>query len=440
MTGRNRVLQRFAGDQMEDMTLQLRSFAGLFVFAGLAWTLGPRQRFPVLLLLGSIGMQLLIAWLLYSVTPFRAFLQSLTGVVMVLQEVTNEGAQFVFGYLSGAPSPFVLDPDGGSLFLFAFQALPMVIVLSALSALLWRWRILELLVRGFAYAFRRLLNLSGAASLGAAANIFLGMTESPVLIRPRLPQMSKSDLFLIMTVGFATVAGSVMALYVSQLTGVIANAAGHIFTASLISVPAAVLLARLMMPAEPDSVEAEAEKIPAPIYNSSMDALTTGVSDGMRLYFNIIFMLLVFTALVALTNVLLALLPDVHDAPLSAERILGWLFAPIVWLAGIPWSEATAAGSLMGLKTALNEIYAYDQLARLGDALSPRSNLIMTYALCGFANFASVGILTGGLVAIAPSRREDILNLAPKALISGTLATLMTGAAIGVFPMSLFGS
>ena len=171
-----------------------------------------------------------------------------------------------------------------------------------------------------------------------------------------------------------------------------------------------------------------------------MDALTTGVSDGMRLYFNIIFMLLVFTALVALANVLLALLPDIHGAPLSADRILGWLFAPIVWLAGIPWEEATTAGALMGLKTALNEIYAYDQLAGLGDALSPRSNLIMTYALCGFANFASVGILTGGLVAIAPSRREDILNLAPKALISGTLATLMTGAAIGVFPMSLFGS
>ena len=434
--------QLFAGDAMEDMTLQMRSFAGLFIFAGLAWAMGPRKRFPVKLLLGAIGLQLLIAWLLYSVTPFRAFLQSLTGVVVVLQEVTNEGAQFVFGYLSGAPSPFVVDPEGGSLFLFAFQALPMVIVLSALSALLWRWRILEVLVQAFAYAFRRLLNLSGAASLGAAANIFLGMTESPVLIRPRLPEMSKPDLFLIMTVGFATVAGSVMALYVSQLTGVIENAAGHIFTASLISVPAAVLLARLMMPADPAAAALEAaadrEKIPAPIYNSSMDALTTGVSDGMRLYFNIIFMLLVFTALVALANVLLALFPDVAGEPLSANRILGWLFAPIVWLAGIPWAEATTAGSLMGLKTALNEVYAYDQLARLGDALSPRSNLIMTYALCGFANFASVGILTGGLVAIAPSRREDILTLAPRALISGTLATLMTGAAIGVFPMSLF--
>ncbi|RKQ95281.1 NupC/NupG family nucleoside CNT transporter [Maricaulis maris] len=425
---------------MDDLLLQGRSFAGLFLLAGIAWLLGPRKRFPVILLVGAIGLQLVIATLLYTVAPFRAFLQSLTGVVAVLQEVTNEGAQFVFGYLAGAEAPWVTDPAGGSGFLFAFQALPMVIVLSALSALLWRWRILEVLVRAFAFAFQRLLNLSGSASLGAAANIFLGMTESPVLIRPRLPDMSRSDLFLIMTVGFSTVAGSVMALYVSQLSGIIDGAAGHIFTASLISVPAAVLLSRLMMPAEAMTPEAEAkEKVPTQIYHSSMDALTTGVSDGMRLYFNIIFMLLVFTALVALLNVMLGLFPDVFGAALSVDRILGWLFAPIVWLAGVPWSEATQAGSLMGLKTALNEVYAYDRLAQIGGELSPRTGLIMTYALCGFANFSSVGILTGGLVAIAPSRREDILQLAPKALISGTLATLMTGAAIGVLPQGLFG-
>ncbi|WP_339334936.1 nucleoside transporter C-terminal domain-containing protein [uncultured Maricaulis sp.] len=426
---------------MDDLLLQGRSFVGLFLLAGLAWLLGPRKRLPVILLLGAIGLQLVIATLLYTVAPFRAFLQSLTGVVAVLQAVTNEGAQFVFGYLAGGAMPFEINPEtAGGTFLFAFQALPMVIVLSALSALLWRWRILEVLVRGFAFAFQRLLNLSGSASLGAAANIFLGMTESPVLIRPRLPDMSRSDLFLIMTVGFSTVAGSVMALYVSQLSGIIDGAAGHIFTASLISVPAAVLLSRLMMPAEPMTPEAEAkEKVPTQIYHSSMDALTTGVSDGMRLYFNIIFMLLVFTALVALLNVMLGLFPDVFGAALSVDRILGWLFAPIVWLAGVPWGEATQAGSLMGLKTALNEVYAYDRLAQIGDELSPRTSLIMTYALCGFANFSSVGILTGGLVAIAPSRREDILQLAPKALISGTLATLMTGAAIGVLPQGLFG-
>jgi len=426
---------------MDDLLLQGRSFAGLFLLAGIAWLLGPRKKLPVVLLIGAIGLQLVIATLLYTVAPFRAFLQSLTGVVAVLQEVTNEGAQFVFGYLAGGAMPFEIAPEAaGGTFLFAFQALPMVIVLSALSALLWRWRVLEVLVRAFAFAFQRLLNLSGSASLGAAANIFLGMTESPVLIRPRLPDMSRSDLFLIMTVGFSTVAGSVMALYVSQLSGIIDGAAGHIFTASLISVPAAVLLSRLMMPAEPATPEAEAkEKVPTQIYHSSMDALTTGVSDGMRLYFNIIFMLLVFTALVALLNVMLGLAPDMFGAPLSVDRILGWLFAPIVWLAGVPWSEATQAGSLMGLKTALNEVYAYDRLAQIGDELSPRTSLIMTYALCGFANFSSVGILTGGLVAIAPSRREAILQLAPKALISGTLATLMTGAAIGVLPQGLFG-
>jgi CNT family concentrative nucleoside transporter len=426
---------------MDDLVLQARSFAGLFALAGVAWLLGPRQKISIVLLVGAIGLQLLIAWLLYSLAPFRAFLQSLTGVVAVLQEVTNEGAQFVFGYLAGGRMPFEIDPENADgLFIFAFQALPMVIVLSALSALLWRWRLLEFLVRGFAAAFRRLLNLSGSASLGAAANIFLGMTESPVLIRPRLPEMTRSDLFLIMTVGFSTVAGSVMALYVSQLSDVIDGAAGHIFTASLISVPAAVLLSRLMMPAEPVSEEAlQKEKIPTPIYHSSMDALTTGVSDGIRLYFNIIFMLLVFTALVALVNVLLGLFPDVFGAPLSVDRVLGWAFAPIVWLAGIPWSEATQAGSLMGLKTALNEVYAYDRLSQVGGELTDRTRLIMTYALCGFANFSSVGILTGGLVAIAPSRREDILQLAPRALVSGTLATLMTGAAVGALPAGLFG-
>ena len=426
---------------MDDLVLQARSFVGLFALAGVAWLLGPRQKISIVLLVGAIALQLLIAWLLYSLAPFRAFLQSLTGVVAVLQEVTNEGAQFVFGYLAGGQMPFEIDAENaGGLFIFAFQALPMVIVLSALSALLWRWRILEFLVRGFAAAFRRLLNLSGSASLGAAANIFLGMTESPVLIRPRLPEMTRSDLFLIMTVGFSTVAGSVMALYVSQLSDVIDGAAGHIFTASLISVPAAVLLSRLMMPAEPVSEEAlQKEKIPTPIYHSSMDALTTGVSDGIRLYYNIIFMLLVFTALVALVNVLLGLFPDFLGEPLSVDRILGWVFAPVVWLAGIPWGEATQAGSLMGLKTALNEVYAYDQLSLVGDELSERTRLIMTYALCGFANFSSVGILTGGLVAIAPSRREDILQLAPRALVSGTLATLMTGAAVGALPAGLFG-
>lgn len=426
---------------MDELLLQARSFVGLFALAGIAWLLGPRKKISFVLLLGAIALQLVIAWLLYSLAPFRAFLQSLTGVVAVLQEVTNEGAQFVFGYLAGGTMPFQIDPENaGGLFIFAFQALPMVIVLSALSAVLWRWRILEYLVRGFAFAFRRLLNLSGSASLGAAANIFLGMTESPVLIRPRLPDMTRSDLFLIMTVGFSTVAGSVMALYVSQLSGVIEGAAGHIFTASLISVPAAVLLSRLMMPAEPISEEAlEKEKVPTTIYHSTMDALTTGVSDGMRLYFNIIFMLLVFTALVALVNVILGAFPDFAGAPLSVDRILGWAFAPVVWLAGIPWGEATQAGSLMGLKTALNEVYAYDRLSQIGGELTERTRLIMTYALCGFANFSSVGILTGGLVAIAPSRREDILELAPRALISGTLATLMTGAAVGALPGSLFG-
>lgn len=425
---------------LEDAGLQLRSLLGIFAFLAIAWVLGPRKKIPLMLIAGAVAVQFAIAVLLFSFAPTRAFLSSLTGVVEVLQRATTQGTSFVFGYLGGGEMPFVIREGAeGLTFSFAFQALPMVIVLSALSALLWRWRILEFAVRGFAALFRRILNLSGAASLGAAANIFLGMTESPVLIRPRLPTMSRSDLFLIMTVGFSTVAGSVMAIYVSQLSGILPDAAGHILTASLISVPAAVVLARLMHPQDQTDEQAEKEKIPVNLYHSSMDALTVGVSDGVRLFVNIIAMLLVFTALVALLNFSLDAAPDVFGAPLSVERALGWLFAPLVWLAGVPWSEAAPAGTVMGFKTALNEIFAYDALANLSDQMSPRTRLIMTYAACGFANFSSVGILVGGLIAVAPSRREDILNLAPRALISGTLATLMTGAVIGALPMALFG-
>ena len=424
---------------IEDLGLQLRSLIGVFVFLAIAWALGPRKAPPLVLVLGGVAVQFAIAIMLFSFSPTRAFLSSLTTVVEVLQAATTQGTSFVFGYLGGGENPYVIREGAeGLTFTFAFQALPMVIVLSAISAVLWRWRILEFAVRGFASLFRRILNLSGAASLGAAANIFLGMTESPVLIRPRLPAISRSDLFLIMTVGFSTVAGSVIAIYVSQLNAVLDDAAGHILTASLISVPAAAILARLMHPQDETAEQAEKENIPVQLYHSTMDALTTGVADGVKLFVNIIAMLLVFTAIVALVNFMLGGLPDFLGEPITVQRMLGYLFSPLVWIAGLPWSEAQAGGTVMGFKTALNEIFAYDALAANADALSPRSRLILTYAACGFANFSSVGILVGGLIAVAPSRREDILQLAPRALISGTLATLMTGAVIGTLPMSLF--
>ena len=421
--------------------MQGRAFAGLFVLVAIAWALGPRNRVPVLFIGAAIALQFVIAVFLYSFEATRAFLASLTSLVQALQEATTAGTSFVFGYVGGGEAPFLINEDtAGNAFIFGFQALPMVIVLSAISALLWRWRILEFLVRGFAVLFKRALNLSGAASLGAAANIFLGMTESPVLIRPRLPDMSRSDLFLIMTVGLSTVAGSVMAIYVAALADVLDGAAGHIFTASLISIPAAVLLARVMVPPEGDpKADASDEKIPPQMYRSSIDALTTGVTDGVRLFVNIIAMLLVFIALVTLVDMMLGLAPDVAGAPLSVDRVLGWIFAPIVWLVGISWQDAQTAGSIMGIKTALNEVVAYIELGQTGETLSERSRLIMTYAVCGFANFSSVGIMIGGMLAIAPSRREDILDLAPKALISGTLATLMTGGVVGALPAALFG-
>jgi len=424
-----------------DLGLQLRSFAGVFVFMAIAWVLGPRKMPPVKLMLGAVAVQFVITIVLFSFAPTRAFLTSLTAVVEGLQAVTTQGTSFVFGYLGGGEIPFeVREGAEGLTFLFAFQALPMVIILSAISAVLWRWRVLEFIVRGFAVMFHRILDLSGAASLGAAANIFLGQTESPLLIRPQLPSISRSDLFLIMTVGFATVAGSVMALYASQLSTVLDDAAGHILTASLISVPAAVVLARLMLPQD-EAVEQQARKtyVPVKLYASTMDAVTSGVQDGMKLFANIVVMLVVFTAIVALVNSALGGLPEVTSEPITIQRVLGWIFAPLVWLAGLPWSEAQTGGAVMGLKTALNELFAYDALASSPEELSPRSRLIMTYAACGFANFSSMGILTGGLLVVAPSRRDDILALTPRALISGTLATLMTGAVVGALPMSLFG-
>ena len=392
---------------IEDLGLQLRSLIGVFVFLAIAWALGPRKAPPLVLVLGGVAVQFAIAIMLFSFSPTRAFLSSLTTVVEVLQAATTQGTSFVFGYLGGGENPYVIREGAeGLTFTFAFQALPMVIVLSAISAVLWRWRILEFAVRGFASLFRRILNLSGAASLGAAANIFLGMTESPVLIRPRLPAISRSDLFLIMTVGFSTVAGSVMAIYVSQLNAVLDDAAGHILTASLISVPAAAILARLMHPQDETAEQAEKENIPVQLYHSTMDALTTGVADGVKLFVNIIAMLLVFTAIVALVNFMLGGLPDFLGEPITVQRMLGYLFSPLVWIAGLPWSEAQAGGTVMGFKTALNEIFAYDALAANADALSPRSRLILTYAACGFANFSSVGILVGGLIAANAAKKK----------------------------------
>jgi CNT family concentrative nucleoside transporter len=295
---------------------------------------------------------------------------------------------------------------------------------------LWHWRVLPWVIGGLAWGVRRVLGLSGAVSLASAANVFVGMVEAPLLIRPVLARLTRADLFLIMVVGLSTVAGTVIVLYAGFLQGKVENPLGQILTASVISLPAAALVARVMVPAAPVDADPDdgVDTGQARPYDGTFDALVAGTEQGLRLLLNIAAMLVVLVALVELVNILLGQIPLAGD-PLTLQRLLGWAFAPLVWLIGIPWAEAATAGQLMGVKTALNELIAFQQLAGTpAEELSERSRMIMTYAICGFANPGSLGIMIAGLTGLAPDRRAEILSLGPRAVLAGTLATLMTGA------------
>ena len=346
---------------------------------------------------------------------------------------TKSGTSFVFGFVGGAPAPFaVANPAGMTS--FAFQILPLVIVISALAALLWHWRILPIVVNGFAWGLRKTMGIGGAIGLGAAATIFLGMIEAPLLIRPYLAKLSRSELFMLFSVGLATVAGTVFVLYATILEPAIPGALGHILVASVLSLPGAIMIGRIMIPGD---AQTTAEAAPGFTYRSGMDAIARGTEDGLKLWLGIVAMLLVIVALVALADIILGHLPGLAGAPITVERIFGWIFAPVVWLFGIPWDQASTAGSLMGEKTVLNEFVAYLKLASLpAGALDPRSRLIMLYAMCGFANLGSVGIMIAGVGSLVPERRDEIVPLAMRALLSGTMASGMTGAIIGLLPVS----
>lgn len=413
--------------------LRGQSAIGIVAFIFVAWLFSTgKTRFPFFIVITTVAAQIAIALLLLYLPPARDALSSLQVVVRALQEATAAGTTFVFGHLGGAEPPFeVVNPNG--MFSFAFGALPLVIFFSGLSALLWHWKILKFFVRGLAFLLQRVFNVGGAVALSSAANTFLGQTEAPLLIRPYLSKVTKPELFIIITGGFATVAGSVMAVYATILANVDPSMLGHIIVASIISVPAAILMAQVMMPEEKGVTPTPAAAADDFGYASSMDAFMRGVTDGLGLYLNIIASLIAFTAFAALINIMLSAAPDVAGEPLTLERILGVVFAPFMWLAGVPWSEAFEAGSLMGLKTAVNELVAYVELAKVPEGtFSERTLLIIVYSLCGFANFASLGIVIGGLTALAPDRRQDVIALAPRALVAGTLATMMTGAVIGL--------
>lgn len=377
-------------------------FLGLAFLVLFAWAISENRRGASWrIVVAGLAVQFALALLLLKLPQSQIVFVWLNDGVVALQKATEAGTSLVFGFLGGAPLPFA-EPYPGAAFILAFRALPLVLLMSALSALLYHWRILPWIVRGFAWALGRALGISGAASFGTAANVFVGMVEAPLLIRPYLNRISRSELFIVMTAGMATIAGTMYALYVSFLADAIPGAAGHLLTASLISAPAAIMIARLMVPA--DGVETRERVEVEKLYDNSMDAVTTGTIDGLRLLGYILGMLVVLVALVALANAILGLAPDAWGAPLTLQRILGWVMAPVTWLIGIPWSEAETAGQLLGTKVVLNELLAYLELAKLpADALSERSRLIMTYAMCGFAHFGSLGIMIGGMGAMPPT-------------------------------------
>ena len=413
--------------------LTLQSACGVFFILGLAWAFGENRRQAQWgAALGGLAITFALAALLIKWPWLSQTIALINMGVESIATATQAGTAFAFGFLGGGPAPYTITNPAAQ-FIFVFQALPVVLVISALTSLLFHWKILQPIIHGLSALLRRSLGVSGAVGLSTAANVFLGMVEAPLFIRPYLARLTRCELFMVMTGGMAGIAGTVFVLYAILLRPVMPDASGHLMIASLVSAPAALVIARLMVPELQESAAAQELKDPETAASSTMDAIVRGTQAGLELFLSITAMLIVLVALVALCNSLLGLLPMMGEAPLSLERMLGWIMAPICWLMGIPWSEAVTAGKLMGIKTALNELLAYVELSKLdAQTLSERSRLIMIYALCGFANFGSLGIMIAGLSSMAPNRRDEILQLGPKSILSGTLSTCLMGALVGV--------
>ena len=413
--------------------LQLQSAFGVLALLVIAWALSENRR-AVSIRQAAIGLAVTIVTalvLLKLPVVARAF-GAINDAVNAVSAASRAGTSFVFGYLGGAPLPFDLKAPGAD-FILAFQALPIILVMSVLTTLLFYWRILPPVVRGMAWLLERTLGVGGAVGLSTAANIFLGMVEAPLFIRPYLAKLTRAELFLVMTGGMAGIAGTVLVLYATLLAPLIPDSAAHFVIASVLGAPAAILVSLIMVPETERKRTGGSLEAPEPHAASTMDAIVKGTTSGLELLLNIIAMLLVLVALVYLANAILGLLPEIGGAKLSWQRLLGYIMAPVCWLMGVPWPQAITAGSLMGTKTVLNELIAYVDLSKLGpDALDPRSRLIMLYAMCGFANFASLGIMIGGLGTMAPERREEINALGLKSIVSGTLTTCLMGAIVGV--------
>jgi CNT family concentrative nucleoside transporter len=410
----------------------LQPVLGIAALIAFAWLVSENRRAVAWKRVGiGLAVSLVLAVLFLKVPPITAAFGSANSVVDAIAAASRAGTSFVFGYVGGGPLPFELKNPGND-FVLAFQALPIVLVMSVLTTLLFYWGILPPIIRGFSIVLERTLGIGGAVGLSAAANIFVGHVEAPLFIRPYLAQLSRGELFVVMTGGMAGIAGTVLVLYAQFLAPIIPDAAGHLIIASVLGAPIAVMIGQIMVPDERDRPTGSLAVL-EPVADSTMDAIARGATAGLALLLNMIAMLIVFVALVYLVNAILGLLPSVAGEPITLQRVLGLVMAPVCWLIGIPWAQAPTAGALMGIKTVLNELIAYLEMSKLPtDALDSRSRLIMLYAMCGFANFGSVGIMIGGLTAMAPERRSDVISLGLKSVVSGTISTLLMGAIVGV--------
>jgi CNT family concentrative nucleoside transporter len=418
----------------------MRPLLGIALMTALAWGLSEKRRAVSWRLAGlTLGVHGALVLLLRGVPQVREGVLWISHGVQKLGQATQAGTQFVFGYLGGGASPFLpVEGASGVPFIFAFQALPMVMVVSALSMVLFHWNILPPVIRGLGRVFGKVLGLGEPMGLLLGAKIFLGQTDAPMLVRPWLGRFSRSELFAVLACGMATTSSAIMVVYAAVLQGTVDQPLQHILTVSVTSLPAALFFARLMVPGVEAPTRGDAgtaEEGPGQTwrFRSTMDAVARGTADGLSMFLGILAMLVVILALVALVNMILGgVFPMVGGEPVTLQGILGWVMAPLAWMMGVPWSEAPLAGQLLGTKVVTNEMVAFLDLARHGHALSPCTRVIMTCALCGFANISSIGIVMAAFSTLAPERKEDIASLAPRAVVAGTLATCLGGTTAGL--------
>jgi len=413
--------------------IHFQGLVGLLFVLLVAWALSEsRSSRPSFRWIGgAVALQIVIALAIVRVPIIWSVIGLANTAVQAVEKATLVGSSYMFGYTGGAEVPFDLEDGVPQPVIIAFQILPLVIVLSALSALFWHWGVLRLIVRGLSWALQKTLGVSGVVGLSGGANLFLGVVESPMVVRGYLERMTRAELFTVMVLAMSTVSGAILILYSQTLSQVVPNAVGHMISASLISLPAAILIARLMVPGGGDTATQQGQSFLK--YDSSIDAITRGTMDGVQLFLAVIGVIIVVFALVNLVDQMLAVLSLVDGEAISLKRIMGWVFAPLMWMLGVPWEDAPAAGALMGTKSILNEYVAYLDLAAMPvETFDLRSRLIVIYALCGFANLASVGLLVSTIGTLAPARRSEVAALGMKSWVAGNLASAMTGAVIGL--------